>query len=334
MGDTGLPRRWALGVVALVSLSVLLLMNVWLAFLPTTPTGGDTGAHVLAPAFMRDELLPNLTISGWSNSWYAGIPMYYFYFPLPALAIVLLDVFLPYGVAFKLVTLAGIAALPWATYYFTRSLSFGRTVSAVPAGAAGAFLVMESFTILGGNIPSTLAGEYSFSWSFAIGLAYLGTLVRSIDERRLLPWAGVLLGLTALAHVVTTIAFVLASLAVLVVRSGAGRTVISWVLGFSVAAFWALPLIIRLDLTADMSWFPLSGWDDVLPIEVWAIFPLAIIGAIVAWRRTPGTDASFRSGSSAFTSWPASQLGGASRLWPAAFRAPTELGGCEAPGSP
>ena len=36
-----------------------------------------------------------------------------------------------------------------------------------------------------------------------------------------------------------------------------------------------------------MSWFPLSGWDDVLPIEVWAIFLLAIIGAVVAWRRTP-----------------------------------------------
>ncbi|MFQ5966379.1 MAG: hypothetical protein ACE5MI_02070 [Acidimicrobiia bacterium] len=287
MGESGLPRRWALGVVALVSLSVLLLMNVWLAFLPTTPTGGDTGAHVLAPAFMRDELIPRGTLSGWSNSWYAGIPMYYFYFPLPALVIVLLDVFLPYGVAFKLVTLAGIAALPWATYYFVRCLSFGRTVSVVTAGAAGAFLVMESFTILGGNIPSTLAGEYSFSWSFAIGLGYLGTLIRSIDDRRLLPWAGVLLALTALAHVVTTIAFVLASLAVLVVRSGAGRTVISWVLGFSIAAFWALPLIVRMDLTADMGWFPLSGLDDVIPVEIWAISLLASVGAVLAWRRTP-----------------------------------------------
>ncbi len=286
MGTSGLPRAWALGFVAVVSLSILLLMNVWLAFLPTTPTGGDTGAHVLAPAFMRDELLPNGRLSGWSNSWYSGIPLYYFYFPLPALVIVLLDVLLPYGVAFKLVTLAGVAALPWASYYLARSLSFGRTVSVVAAGGAGGFLVMESFTILGGNIPSTLAGEYSFSWALALGLIYLGMLIRSIDDRRLLPWAGVMLALTSLAHIVVTIAVVLASLAVLVVRSGTGRTILTWVLGFSIAAFWALPLAARLDLTANMGWIPLSGLDDVFPIEIWAVGLLAVVGAVIAWRKT------------------------------------------------
>jgi uncharacterized membrane protein len=289
MGESSseaIPRTVALTAVGLVSVSILLLMNAWLVFLPTTPTGGDTGAHVLAPAVLRDSFLPKGNVIGWSNSWYAGIPLFYFYFPLPSLVIVLLDVFLPYGVAFKLVTISGIAALPFAAYFLARSLTFGRSVSVVAGGAAGAFLVMESFTILGGNIPSTLAGEFAFSWSLALGLAYLGTLVRSMDDRSWLPWAALLLALTALAHIVVTIAIVLATLAILVARSGAGRVIVSWVLGFSIAAFWAVPLLARIDLTANMGWIPLSGVDDVFPIEIWAVGLLAVIGAVLAWRRT------------------------------------------------
>ncbi|MEM1333332.1 MAG: hypothetical protein AAGG08_07725, partial [Actinomycetota bacterium] len=47
-----------------------------LIFDATTPTGGDMGAHVWAPAFLRDHLLPNFQISGWSMDWYGGIPLY------------------------------------------------------------------------------------------------------------------------------------------------------------------------------------------------------------------------------------------------------------------
>src|SRR5262245_39120621 len=39
----------------------------------TTPTGGDMGAHVWGPAFLRDHLLPNGQLSGWSMDWYAGL---------------------------------------------------------------------------------------------------------------------------------------------------------------------------------------------------------------------------------------------------------------------
>lgn len=282
-----LSRSVALASVGAISLIVLLLMNVWLVFVANTPSGGDMGAHVLAPAFLKENLLPNLNVLGWSNSWFAGFPMFYFYFPLPSLVIVLLDVFMPYGVAFKIVTVAGIAALPFVAYYLTRSLTFGRAVSVVTAGAAGAFLVMESFTILGGNIPSTLAGEFSFSWSLSLALAYLGTLIRALDDRRLLPLAGLLLALTALSHLVTTIAIVVASLTLLVVRSGLAKTIGSWVLGFSIAAFWAVPLLARINLTADMGWIPLTGLDNVFPFEIWAVGLLGVVGAVIAWRRTP-----------------------------------------------
>ena len=93
-----------------ISLVILVVMNPWWIVSSTTPTGGDMGAHVLGPAFLRDSLLPEGRIQGWSNDWFAGFPAFYFYFPLPSLTIVFLDLFIPYGVAFKLVTVSGIVA--------------------------------------------------------------------------------------------------------------------------------------------------------------------------------------------------------------------------------
>ena len=52
-----------------------------------TPTGGDMGAHVWGPAFLRDHLLPNWQLNGWSMDWYAGLPVYRFYMVTPAIAI-------------------------------------------------------------------------------------------------------------------------------------------------------------------------------------------------------------------------------------------------------
>ncbi len=93
-----------------------------LVFLDTTPAGGDTGAHVLVPAFLRDHLLPHGRLTGWSPSWYDGFPALTFYFPLPSLIIVAFNLVLPYGVAFKLVTVLGLLTLPLAAYAFGRMM--------------------------------------------------------------------------------------------------------------------------------------------------------------------------------------------------------------------
>src|SRR5690606_32719771 len=59
---------------------------------PHVPAGGDMGAHVWGPACLRDHLLPDLRLSGWTPDWYAGFPAYQFYMVIPSLLIVLLDV--------------------------------------------------------------------------------------------------------------------------------------------------------------------------------------------------------------------------------------------------
>ena len=52
-------------------------------FTRSTPTGGDLGAHVWGPAFLRDELLPQFRLTGWTPDWYAGFPAYHFYMVVP-----------------------------------------------------------------------------------------------------------------------------------------------------------------------------------------------------------------------------------------------------------
>jgi hypothetical protein len=270
-----------------ISLVIFIVMNPWWIVSSTTPTGGDMGAHVFGPAYLRDHLLPEGRILGWSNDWFAGFPAFYFYFPLPSLTIVLFDLVMPYGVAFKLVTVMGLLATPPAAYYLARSMRLGKHISLIAAGAGVVFAFFESYSIYGGNIASTLAGEFSYSWSFALSLFYLGLLIRAVrDDRRYLKWAALALAATALSHVLTTIVVIFASLFVLPWRKGLWRTLAIWVWGFAIAAFWALPLLASIRFSSDMSWTPLSRWEEIFPVEIWLLLPLAIPGVIWISRRT------------------------------------------------
>ena len=90
-------------VVAACVAFVLVELHPQLLVADTTPAGGDMGAHVWGPAYLRDHLLPHWRLTGWSPDWYSGFPAYHFYMVVPSLLIVALDVVLPYGIAFKVV---------------------------------------------------------------------------------------------------------------------------------------------------------------------------------------------------------------------------------------
>lgn len=301
--DTGAVPTWLIVVlVGAPTLLILLIMSGVLGVIGSgslirfpqilvanTPTGGDMGAHVLLPQVLRDVLLPSGRIFGWSSTWYAGFPALYFYFPIPALVTVLLDVFLPYGVAFKLVTIVGLVALPVVTYGFVRLLGFSRAVSGLAALTGSMFIFMESFSIFGANIKSTLAGEFSFSWSFALSILYLGIISRDTRlGRRFTPLAGVVLALTAMTHIVTTMIVVAVSVALLFRRNGPRTVVSSWALGFALSAFWALPLGLRVlqGMTTDMGWAPVTNVvgdstpGSPFPGEFIPILVLGLIGML------------------------------------------------------
>ncbi|MCA1656534.1 MAG: hypothetical protein LC713_02295, partial [Actinobacteria bacterium] len=134
------------GVVAAAVVFVLAQMQPSLLFTNTTPSGGDTGAHVWGPDFLRHHLLPKGRIAGWAPSWYDGFPAFQFYFPLPALLIAILSFVLPYGVAFKLITVVGVVTLPVAAWAFGRLSGMRFPGPALLAVATVPFLFDRSFT--------------------------------------------------------------------------------------------------------------------------------------------------------------------------------------------
>ena len=276
-----------------------------------TPTGGDMGAHVLLPKVLFEDTLVSGRLLGWSMDWYAGLPIMYFYFPLPALTTVALDLVLPYGVAFKLVTVAGLVAMPTASYFFVRYMGFTRFVAAVAGVAGSLFVFMESYSIFGANIKSTLAGEFSFSWSFALSILYVGLALRAYREgRKFDVWAGVVLGLTALAHIITTIVVVIAVLPLVLApvallfidrgrarKAGAGALGVmsTWVIGFGITAFWSVALGVNVlsGMTTDMGWSPVKAIvgnyqnpGSPIPGELVPVLAIGIIGMVwTALRR-------------------------------------------------
>lgn len=79
-------------IVTLATLFVVVHTRPWLWVLDTTPTGGDFAAHVWAPAYLRDVLLSELRLTGWSHDWYVGFPIFTFYMVTPFILIVILNV--------------------------------------------------------------------------------------------------------------------------------------------------------------------------------------------------------------------------------------------------
>ncbi|MEA3510189.1 MAG: hypothetical protein U9R51_02020 [Actinomycetota bacterium] len=304
-GGNGSSRRTPAWLIcALVALPTLLVLLVVLGIFnfsadglgslfqfpdllrANTPTGGDTGAHVLLPRILEDSVLPSGRLLGWSNAWFAGFPVLYLYAPLPLLTIVVLDVFIPYGVAFKVVVAAGLVALPGCTFFLVRSLGFDRIVASVAATTGGMFIFMDSYGSHGGNIMSTLVGEFSYSWSLAFSVCYLGLISRAIrEQRRIDPWPGVLLALVAVSHIVSVVVVVAVSAVFLLFRRTALRVIVtSWLLGFGLAAFWALPFahLVLQGMLTDPGWVPLEyviGPNSPLPGE---IVPAMVAGSVAA----------------------------------------------------
>ena len=155
-----------------------------LLFSLTTTAGGDTGAHHYPAIYMIKELLPHFRLTGWAPGWYAGMPMLTFYFPFPFLLIAILNFVLPYELAFKLITALGVFLLPVTAYAYGRLLRIRSPFPQLAAAGAVGFLLMESYSIYGGNILSTLAGEFGFSLSFALVWLFLGTLHRGLERDR------------------------------------------------------------------------------------------------------------------------------------------------------
>jgi hypothetical protein len=186
--DTGHGRgqrffiRIAPSVTAWIVIVSVIAITLWqlhpsLLVSNTTTTGGDTGAHYMMPAFFS-HLFPHLT--GWDPAWYDGYPIYTFYFVLPDYLVTIFSHVVGYNVAFKFGTVLGSVLLPLAANMCAKLFTLKDPYPGVVAAFTLPFLFEHSYTIYGGNLFSTLAGEYAFSFSLSLALIYIGLFARGI----------------------------------------------------------------------------------------------------------------------------------------------------------
>lgn len=252
--DSGARSWWehVAGLVVLLGCTYLLLkvLQPNLLLRDTTTNGGDMGAHVWWPRFLADNWFGKLRLSGWAPDWYAGFPVGHFYFPLPAVMIAIGDVFLPYNVSFKLVSASGVVALPSAAYAFAIGMRAPWPAAPAFALASVATLVQTRWTIYGGNLASTLAGEFSFTMGLAFALFFLGALAYTLRTGRRAWLAAVLLAAAVLCHIVVALFAAVAAVFVWLVH----RPLRSW--------RWALPVGLVAALLSAIWWFPLLAQQD------------------------------------------------------------------------
>jgi hypothetical protein len=264
-------------VVLGATLIILSVLHPDLILRNNTPTGGDMGAHVWGPAYLRDVLLPHWRLTGWSMDWYAGLPAYRFYMVVPALAIVALDVVLPYGIAFKLIVVSGLIAFPWCAYFMGRITKLAYPLPELMVIGATFFLLDESFTIYGGNIASTMAGEFSHSISLAFALLGLGLFSRGLDDGKYRGWAALFIALSALSHGIVLLFVFGGAALMLLLRLDRQRLKYGLVtLGCAVllSAFWVVPFLGGHAFMTDMKYGAEPGggsfnnmWEMYFPLS-------------------------------------------------------------------
>jgi len=287
----------------------LLLLAGMLAFLAdyfspslllssSVPAGGDTPSHFYTVRYLAEVLLPQGRISGWCPGALTGFPLLQYYFPLPFVLAAALGKFLSLAAGFKLATVAGTFLLPLAAWGFFRLLGAPFPAPVMGAALSLCFLFNEGNTMWGGNIPSTLAGEFCYSLSFALAVLWLGMMFREAKSgrRRAVPAAG-LLALCGLCHAYPLLYAVFASSFFLFSQKKeeffARLAFLARVhaLAFLLLSFWLLPLLAYLPYTTrfNILWvFPsLAGaLGQILPAIIW---PGAALGLLwTGWSLAAG----------------------------------------------
>ena len=291
-------RLSAIIVVGGATIFLLLTLHPDLIFRNNTPTGGDMGAHVWGPAFLRDHLLNNFRLAGWSMDWYAGLPVYRYYMVVPALFIVVLNLVLPYGIAIKIAAVIGILTLPYCAWLFGRFARFAYPIPEMLAIAATIFLYDESFTIYGGNIASTMAGEFSFSIALSLSILGFALVARGLETGKYLAAGSIVVALSALSHGIVLL-FVFGGVALMMLfwiqpKLDGMRDNTSVVFGVKIiglaillSAFWVIPFVTSHAYMTDMKYEPRpsgssdSFWSMYFPLStLWdaIIMSLALLG--------------------------------------------------------
>jgi hypothetical protein len=277
------------------AVTALVIVAVWgvllhyykpsLLLLDTMDAGGDTPSFLRPIHHLKDVLLPAGNPQGWDLGNFAGYPPYQFYFLPPSLAIVLASYVIPLNVAFKLATVLGVFLLPLTTALALRGLRFAFPLPAIGAASTLLFLFNETNSMWGGNIKSTLAGEFAFSISFALAVLFVGLLWRGVERQKGWRSLGALLAVTGLCHPIGFLNAASAGIFFLFRRRTAARDLRYLILVYGVAVllmgFWLVPLIAKIQYATAINWpWIFQSITELFPPILYPVFALAALDAV------------------------------------------------------
>ncbi|MFH1126423.1 MAG: 6-pyruvoyl-tetrahydropterin synthase-related protein [Candidatus Altiarchaeota archaeon] len=263
----------------------------------TTTTGGDMGSHYILAQYLRDYLLPKGSVVGWYPGWQAGLPIFQYYFIPPYLLMVLLSFIIPLQVAFKLVTLMWVFMLPLTIYFGLRAMGFDSPTAGISISLSLCLLFLETvdggnYSQWGGNIKSTLAGQFPYGISLALMVLSLGFLYKGYHDKKHLALNAVLFSLVALNHIYITMAIGLVSTFFLIDAffskkyDGILYLIKVFGLGFMLAGFWYIPMFFKVGWSSppkDVFYgTPNMPWVFIPEYAVFYVF--AVVGILFGVR--------------------------------------------------
>ena len=282
-------------IATFVAVAAVIVIVIWqcdprLLLANTMTTGGDTGAHFGLAQFLKENLLPHGHVTGWFPGAYDGLPLNTFYFPLPDTLAALLGYVIPFDIAFKFITILGSVTLPIAAWAFGRLVGMERPRPAVLAVFTLPFLFDQTFTIYGGNLYSTMAGEYAFSLGLSVALVFLGVVVRGMRTGRSRIPAVLLLSACVLSHLVPTL-FCFVGAGAALIFFGPTRRRVWWLVSvigtsFLLVAWWVVPFVMEQAYSTTMGWQNVTTYGALLaPVaDRWALI-VGAVGTIFAFIR-------------------------------------------------
>ena len=250
------------------------------------PTGGDTASHILYAKLYAEDLLWSGQVTAWIPEVFGGFPFLSYYFPLPFMVMAVLAKPLGLASGFKWGAFLASMLLPGAVFGASRYwLRFGWPAACLAALAALGFLLHEQNSIWGGNLLSTLSGEFAYSYGVLFAVLSIMAWSRAASLRRGWVLPALLEAASGFSHGFPLLVVGFSTLFLLLDAGREPRRCIflmllrGHLLAFCLLGGWLWPMLEMHGLTIpnDAS-FALKGWRDLLPATLWPVLALGMVG--------------------------------------------------------
>ena len=250
---------------------------------PNTPTGGDTASHVLYAWRYAQDLLFSGDVLPWMPEVFAGFPFLSYYFPLPFMVIAFLTKIISFAPAFKWGSFAAAMLLPGLVHVTGRRwFALPWPASILGALGAFAFLLHEQNSIWGGNLLSTLSGEFAYSYGLLFAVLACFAWSRATEVKGGWIVAALLEAATGFSHGFTLLVTGFSTLLLFTEKGSFWRTarmlVFGHALAFCLLGGWLWPMLEMHGYTIpNDALFPLSNWKELFPVSLRPVFFVGIV---------------------------------------------------------